>query len=121
MIKNPTPTKLLSFGYRHTTIEAVTIAQVIADPEYVTIAYLNEAGSVLDVAHYRTAEHPELKDIVQVCTFDDVWDIDMVMSLIEPVDTDEQVKPVSAPEWHYMPWQPEGKPDFRNLPMQAAS
>lgn len=89
MIKNPKDTKSLSFHFEHSSNADVTVAQIFSDCDSVVVAYSNDAGCVLDADWFSKAENPELHDIVKEMPNDDVWDLDMVLSLIEPVDRNE--------------------------------
>lgn len=123
MIKNPQNTKSFSFRFEHSSNAEVTTAQVFSDRDSVVIAYSNDAGAVLDADWFSKAEHPELNDIVREMPNDDVWDMQIVLSLIEPVDPNEYaVDPKPTWKWAGV-WQDPGTPVFFNLPAayQAAS
>lgn len=123
MIKNPQNTKSFSFGYEHPSNAEVTIAQVFSDRDSVVIAYSNDAGAVLDADWFSKAEHPELNDIVREMPNDDVWDMQIILSLLEPVDPTEYAVDYT-PAWQWAgPWVDTSKSVFRNAPAayQAAS
>lgn len=81
-----TPT--LSMGFEHRTMPGVCTAKVTADSQSVVVAYLNQLGNALEVREYSVRENDELRDIVQVTYFDDVWNIDLVLALVDLVNPD---------------------------------
>jgi hypothetical protein len=60
------------------------------------VAYLNHLGNAIDVREFSVKQNPELKEIVKFTYFDDVWDLDMVLSLVDIVGADEEA-PALAP------------------------
>lgn len=82
-------TPSISFAFTHPTMPEVTTVKMTADSQKVVIAYLNIRGNALDVREFSVREHDELRDIVKVTYFDDVWNIDLVLSLADIVEPDE--------------------------------
>ncbi len=80
----------ISFEFQHPTLPEVTSVKVTADSQAVVIAYLNIRGNALDVREFSVREHDELRDIVKVTYFDDVWQLDLVLALVDIVDPQEQ-------------------------------
>lgn len=79
----------ISFEFNDWSMPEVVSVKVTADSQSVVIAYLNIRGNALEVREFAVREHDELRDIVKVTYFDDVWDIDLVLSLVEIVDPQE--------------------------------
>jgi len=74
----------------------VVSVQIAADSRAVTVAYLDQFGQALEVREHSVQENPELGEIVKQTYFDDVWDIDMVLSLIDPVSGEQQAPALEA-------------------------
>ncbi len=74
----------------------VVSIQIAADCNAVTVAYLDHFGNALDVREHSVTENPELGRIVIETNFDDVWDIDMVLGIVEPVDGDQPAPALEA-------------------------
>lgn len=81
-------TPSISMQYEHKTLPGVTTVKVTADSRAVTVAYLNLLGNALDVREFSVQENDELRDIVQITYFDDVWNIDLVLALVDIVEPD---------------------------------
>ena len=89
MIKRGSHLPTIALNYEHPKLPNVTTAQVAADSQTVVVAYLNHLGNALDVREFPVSENPELRDIVKFTYFDDVWDLDMVVALVDLPDADE--------------------------------
>lgn len=88
-MKGLAQTPSISFEFGHPSMPEVTTVKVTADSQSVVIAYLNIRGNALDVRELSVRENDELRDIVKVTYFDDVWNIDLVLSLVDIIEPDE--------------------------------
>ncbi len=89
MRKNTTGIPTLALNFEDEKLPGVTCCQIQADSQSVVVAYLNHLGNAIDVREFAVRENPELRDIVKFTYFDDVWDMDMVLALLDQVDADE--------------------------------
>jgi len=89
MIKRGSQLPTIALNFEHPKLPGVTMAQVAADSQTVVVAYLNHLGNALDVREFAVSEHPELRDIVKFTYFDDVWDLDMLVALVDFPDPEE--------------------------------
>lgn len=79
----------LSIRFEHEDMPGVYAVQIAADSRSVTVAYLNLVGNAIKVKEFSVPENPELNDIVKFTYFDDVWDMELVLFIIDPVNGDE--------------------------------
>ena len=89
MIKRGSALPTFAMYFEHPDLPGVAMVQLAADSRTVTVAYLDALGVAKDVREFSVIENPELNHIVKFTHFDDVWDMDMVMGLVEPVNPDE--------------------------------
>lgn len=115
MIKGRTGIPTIAMKFEDENMPDVHFVQVAADSQIVTVAYLNLVGTTVDVKGFAVEENPELNNIVKFHYFDDVWDMEMLLSLVEPVQADEPACDFT-PKWRFKQWQPTTEPDFRNPP-----
>lgn len=94
MIKKPGQLPTLAMTYEDDSMPNVTCVQIAADSQSVTVAYLTHLGQAIEVREFSVRENPELAAIVSFTYFDDVWDMDMVLSLLDQVDAEEQCPPL---------------------------
>jgi len=90
MIKRATGLPTFSMFFEHPDLPGIKMVQVAADSRSVTVAYLDHLGVAQDVREFSVSENPELNEIVQFYHFDDVWNGDLLMALVMPVDPNEQ-------------------------------
>ncbi len=58
----------------------------------VQLAFLDAAGRAVDVREFSTRENPELRMIYKLdAFFDCIWDMDIVLSLLDDVDPDAPI------------------------------
>ncbi len=96
MIKRGSQLPTLAMTFESERFPGVTTVQVMADSQSVTVAYLNHLGNALDVREFSVRENPELSQIVQFTYFDDVWDMEMVLYLLDEVDAEETCPPLET-------------------------
>jgi len=89
MIKRGSQLPTLAMQFVHESMPDIAMVQIAADSQRVTLAYLNANGVAMDVRELSVQENPELAHIVAFTYFDDVWDMDMVLSVIDLVDPEE--------------------------------
>jgi hypothetical protein len=82
--------------FEHEKFPSVTTVQVAADSQAVTVAYLNHLGNALEVREFSVRENPELSQIVTFTYFDDIWDMDMVLALLDEVSPEEVCPPLET-------------------------
>ena len=90
MIKQGSGLPTLAMKYEHPDMPGVHFVQVSADSQNVVVAYLSLVGNALSVREFSVRENPELANIVKFTYFDDVWEIDMVVALVDLVDPEER-------------------------------
>lgn len=94
MLRKPTPTITIKVDGENIRsqkaeghkIYSVTITATNLD---VTLAFRDELGTALDVREYYIRDNPELASIVEFSTFDDVWDMELILNLLDNVSEDE--------------------------------
>lgn len=89
-----------SMVYEHPTMPDARTVKVTADSQAVVVAYLNQLGVALDVREYSVRENDELRDIVHVTYFDDVWNIDLVLALVDIINPDTAPSITITPSAH---------------------
>lgn len=81
-------TPAMSMIYETPEMPDVRTVKITADSQSVVVAYLNQLGTAIDVREYSVRENDELRDIVHVAYFDDVWNIDLVLALVDIINPD---------------------------------
>lgn len=72
---------------------------ITLSPRAVTVAYLNQSGVAQDVREFSTKENPELATIARPDSFGEpVWDMDMVLAVLDAVEPDEPIDCALTPE-----------------------
>jgi len=94
VIKRGSQLPTLALTFQSERFPGVTTVQVAASSEAVTVCYLNHLGNALDVREFSVRENPELNQIVSFTYFDDIWDIEMVLALLDEVDAEETCPPL---------------------------
>ena len=89
-----------SMMFEHPTMPDVRTVKLTADSQAVVVAYLNQLGNALDVREYSVRENDELRDIVHVTYFDDVWNVDLVLALVDVVNPDTVPGIIITPTAH---------------------
>ncbi len=96
MLKNMYPVKSLTLTVKRCYGSHITQVQFLACNTMLTVAYLNERGGIVDAEEFTFDEYPDLKSAVCAEAYDDVWDIESLMALIDPISPDTPA-PALAP------------------------
>lgn len=86
----------ITLRFEHDDLPQAKAVQVTATSQRVTIAYFNMVGIVIKAYELSVQENPELANVAKYSYFGDVWDLEIVESLIA-LDSPDDRAPELAP------------------------